>query len=362
MSLTDRLSTMNEQSYFVPAATGERIPARIVISGTQLNIYLSNAANELLIWNIRSAQSCEYHGNTLFLKRNGDMVESSGIDARAIHQIWVNKDQPVPAEKRRNRAWLIVTLTITALIISAVLFTWFWLLPFIAEKSAALIPKEVEEKIGESTAAFYSSGDTRDSADFYLQKFTDALRLETDYKIKVQVLNSDQINAFAVPGGRIFVYSALIKKMTQYEQLVSLLGHEVTHIKFRHSLKSICRSLAANVMISAIIGDATGISTAILSQADKFTELDYSRELELQADEHGYYILVANKIFPDAYIGLLELLKKEEAGQPAAVKYLSSHPLVDERIENIKNQGVPQVDYREREDLAHLFDHLKRQL
>jgi beta-barrel assembly-enhancing protease len=137
------------------------------------------------------------------------------------------------------------------------------------------------------------------------------------------------------------------------------LSHEASHVIERHSLKSILRSAATGIIISAFLGDFSVLSTWAISKADEFKQLDYSRELETEADDEGYALMLKSHIDPHGMLRLLEVLKKESMEMPAMMKYLSTHPETDERIKNIKNKSGLQSKYSQQDDLKNSFSKLK---
>ncbi len=176
------------------------------------------------------------------------------------------------------------------------------------------------------------------------------------------MIESEEINAFALPGGKIFVYSEIIKNLNTYEEFAALLGHEISHVSNQHSLKSICRTTASSLLIVCLFGDASGISSGILQQADQFKQLDYSRELETQADDKGYELMLQNKISPKGMLDLLNLLKEESKDMPDFMKYLSSHPETIERIKNIESKKDVSTRFDENQELKSLFEKMKSHL
>lgn len=175
------------------------------------------------------------------------------------------------------------------------------------------------------------------------------------------MLKSPEINAFAVPGGNIFVYSGIVEKMGSYEELAALLGHEASHVKKRHSLKSICRSAASGLFIAAMFGDISGISAGIISQADEFRQLQYSRELETEADLEGLNVMRENNIDGQGMVRLLQLLEKEAVRMPRLMKYVSTHPETDERISVVKT-NLDQTSHASSEEMKSIFEELKSEV
>jgi beta-barrel assembly-enhancing protease len=203
-------------------------------------------------------------------------------------------------------------------------------------------------------------GETMDSAGtIRLQQFARQLRLSSQYPIEVTLLKSKTINAYALPGGQIVVYSGIVEKMKAPEELAALLAHEATHINERHSLRSLLRSTANGILISVVFGDASGISGAAISGAETLHGLQYSRSLEAEADRKGMDLMVANGVDVRGMKGLMQTLRQEEE-LPNELSFISSHPLTGERIkaaEKYSNEHSQGKQYKQ--DLQPLFDSVK---
>jgi Zn-dependent protease with chaperone function len=203
-------------------------------------------------------------------------------------------------------------------------------------------------------------GETVDSAGtVHLQQFAGGLRLSSQYPIEVTLLKSKTINAYALPGGQIVVYSGIVEKMKTPEELVALLAHEATHINERHSLRSLLRSAASGILISVVFGDASGISGAVISGAETLQGLQYSRTLEAEADRKGMELMLANGLDAKGMKQLMQTLQQEEK-LPNDLSFISSHPLTNERIkaaERYTNEH-PQTKQK-KEDLQLLFDSIQ---
>ena len=162
-----------------------------------------------------------------------------------------------------SKGW-VVLLGIIASLLAVGFFVFKVLVPGIAEYTATQIPKSVEISIGE--AAYESSKESlvEDSIrGALLQKFFAEMNLEREYEYTLTVLNSETVNAFALPGGRIAVYSGILDEIETPEALAALLAHESSHIELQHSLKSIFRSLSGYFVISLVVGDKMQYSAKI---------------------------------------------------------------------------------------------------
>ncbi|MBC7388105.1 MAG: M48 family metallopeptidase [Opitutaceae bacterium] len=113
-----------------------------------------------------------------------------------------------------------------------------------------------------------------------LLQFADKIHLSDWYKIEITILGSQTVNAYALPGGNVVVYSGIINKIKTPEALAALLSHACTHVNERHTLRSLLRCTANGIVISVIFGDATGISGAIVSYVELVNGLRYSWSLK----------------------------------------------------------------------------------
>lgn len=193
-----------------------------------------------------------------------------------------------------------------------------------------------------------------------LQAFADKLNLSTTYPIRLTLVNSDIVNAYALPGGNVVVYRGILEKINTPEALAALLAHESSHVNERHSLRSLLRNAASGIIIAVIFNDATGVSGALVSNANTLNGLQYSRSLETEADREAMDLLVANKVNVRGMKELMEELEKE-GDVPNKLSFLSSHPLTKNRINSATKyiQEHPQSD-TERTDLKEIFLSLKK--
>ena len=193
-----------------------------------------------------------------------------------------------------------------------------------------------------------------------LQAFADKLELSEQYPIQVTLVKSDMVNAYALPGGQIVIYSGLLNKIKTPEALAALLAHEGSHINERHSLKGLLRNAANGILISVLFSDASGISGAIVSNANNLNGLHYSRSLEAEADRKGCDLLRANGLDVRGMQQLMQVL--EEIGDmPHSLAFLSTHPLTKERIKATQEymEQYPQNTVPKPE-LKVLFDSLQQ--
>jgi predicted Zn-dependent protease len=258
-------------------------------------------------------------------------LEVNAIQKRDIHRV-LSKNN---LHFQFRQLGLFRILLVAALLFSGLVAAYFWLLPPIAEKSVEWLPTSVDDQIGN---AFFSAVvdpiaiDTKRSA--ALNSFAAELKLRNKRPLHFNVVRSEEVNAFALPNGEIVVYTGLLRQIKTPAQLVALLGHEVSHVNERHSMKLLSRNLAGYMIISLLVGDVSGITAVLTDNAQQLQQLSYSRSNEEQADELGMKILIANRQDPKGMLQLFEILKSE--GLNGMPEFLSTHPLPSTRIEHIR--------------------------
>jgi predicted Zn-dependent protease len=224
---------------------------------------------------------------------------------------------------------------IAVAILSIIVLGYLYLLPFVAEKAVVLIPESYDIEMGESFFNQYIEYNEIDSSKTNaLNLFAEQLHLNNTKKLKFTVVESETVNAFALPDGNIIVFTGLLNLMENYDELAGLIGHEVTHVNQRHSMKMMCRNVSGYLFVSAILSDVNGIMAAVGDNINSLNSLSYSRGFEQQADEEGLELMFQNKINPEGMTKLFERLQsKNEIDIP---QFLSSHPITENRIDNIQ--------------------------
>jgi len=170
-------------------------------------------------------------------------------------------------------------------------------------------------------------------------------RKEIDYFFKV--LDDEEVNAFSLPGGFVYVNKGLVDKVANDDELACVLAHEVAHIVARHSIKklqammgySILRVLVAAVPQSGEVGTAADAA---------FTEilLGYSREDELLADRLASRYAKLSGYNPHAMIDFLKKLQEINRNKPLRPKtYFKTHPYVPDRIRVVKQELGEKIDF-----------------
>ncbi|MBD1855212.1 MULTISPECIES: M48 family metalloprotease [Leptolyngbya] len=169
------------------------------------------------------------------------------------------------------------------------------------------------------------------------QKLADAAGRK-EFKYEFYVVLDDKLNAFALPGGKVFVNAGAIEKANSEAELAGLLGHELSHAILSHSFQLITEgSLTAN--ITQFIPYVGGLITDL-------TTLSYSRDMERQADVLGTRLLASTDYAADGLYNLMVTLRKqeEEKKRDLPPAWLASHPLPNDRV-NYLQELITQTGY-----------------
>jgi predicted Zn-dependent protease len=247
-------------------------------------------------------------------------------------------------------------------IIGIIILSYVYILPNIAEKAVIIVPETYDKSLGEDFYNQFISYNEVDSARTEsLQKFANQLQLENKKPLYFTVVKSDVVNAFALPDGHIVVFTGLLDLMENYDELVGLLGHEVTHVNERHTLKMLSRNIAGYLLVSAILSDVNGIMATIADNLNGIYSLTFSRSYEKEADMKGFEIMKINKTNPNGICNLFLRLKKGNKTNIEVPEFLSSHPITDSRIEYIKEviKSNP-FKYQTNNKLEELFKEIKK--
>lgn len=243
-------------------------------------------------------------------------------------------------------------------ILGLITLAYFFVIPWVGEKSVILIPRSFDQEIGEQVYQNYVSFYTIDSIKTKkLNAFASQLNLENEIPITITVVNNSQINAFALPNGEIVIFTGILEQMENYEELVGLISHEVAHINKRHSMKMLARNVSGYIFISAIFSDVNGIMAIISDNANNLQSLSYSRRFEREADSEGFRLMVSNHVNPDGMVWLFQRLQKEDQLVP---EFISTHPMTEKRIVEIKRmKGLYKYGIKESSSLENLFQQIK---
>jgi predicted Zn-dependent protease len=164
-------------------------------------------------------------------------------------------------------------------------------------------------------------------------------RQDVTYKFTV-IDNPETVNAFALPGGHMYIYTGLMKLCENEAQLASVMAHEIGHVAEHHHGESMTRQMGYEFLLSLILGDSSSTGAEVGAQLlAAWNESRYSRTQENESDRVGMDLLWRAGYKPEAMVTFMENMLRNEQQQGRArpaVKFLSSHPATSERIAQLK--------------------------
>lgn len=160
------------------------------------------------------------------------------------------------------------------------------------------------------------------------------------WDFKFHVLDSKEVNAFALPGGPMFMFTGLYKILPTDDALAGVTGHEMTHVRKQHWAQAEAKSQERNALIGLGLSLFKGGKAAqsIAGLANGAIGLKFSRGEEDQADEGGLNNMVAAGFNPEGMIQLFQALEKSSSGGSGMPAFLSDHPLTSDRIAKAKQR------------------------
>ena len=242
------------------------------------------------------------------------------------------------SEGIRWRMWLLGMAIVSVLC----LIGGYYALIAIAKASIVAVPVSVDTKIGKLALESLELEGTRVTDKVVVDAVQEMVsRLEPHSELKgltfeVRVMDSPEVNAFCLPGGKMVVYTGLLKKAKTAEQVAGVLSHEMAHAIKRHGLQRITESLGIVVAIELMIGDVGGLVAIGVELGKSAALTSYSREHEIEADLVGVRMLHAAALDPLELAGFFELLIDEGNDLPAAMRCLSTHPEHEARFATVR--------------------------
>lgn len=187
--------------------------------------------------------------------------------------------------------------------------------------------------------------------DAALQRYIDVLgdsiahvtsRADLDWHFAI--VNTDEVNAFALPGGFVYVNRGIIEHADKMDELAGVMAHEIGHVVKRHSVKQMQQAQGANVgvtlacILTRVCESQAGQEAINVGGTLVFAK--FSREDEAQADEEGFSFLVKAGISPEGMVSFFQKLleMEQQSGGASTPAWFSDHPLTQDRIADIQNR------------------------
>lgn len=155
------------------------------------------------------------------------------------------------------------------------------------------------------------------------------------YRFEISVVKSEVVNAFALPGGYVVVFTGLLEQAQSGEEVAGVLSHEFNHVLQRHGLERIVKQLGVVAMLGIILGDQQGLAGVMKQVGAELLSLKFGRAQETEADVTGLQLLHRSQIDPAGMITFFQRLSDKEEGR---VEWLSTHPMSAGRAARLKKE------------------------
>ena len=200
----------------------------------------------------------------------------------------------------------------------------------ISDEQEVKIGKQIRQQLLSQQYELYGNQAVREYVDNIGQELVSSAENTRDIPYTFDVVVSEAVNAFATPGGFIYVTTGLLQEADNEAQLASVMAHEIAHIEKKHSIKALKQAAIARG-----IAETAGVSTNTLAQIGYQLAIDLpqSREYEYEADTVGLEILQQAGYPPMAFVNFLKQL--QGGNQP---EFLRTHPANSNRIEALAKE------------------------
>lgn len=233
------------------------------------------------------------------------------------------------------------SLAATISIVAVVLFG----VPLLADRLAPLVPEALDRRLGEASEAqvktIFGNQICHDAAgQAAFEKLVNALRKPAglDTSVQASVLAIGIPNAFALPGGKVYLFSALLAKAENPDEIAGVLAHELGHVVHRDNMRELIYNGGTSFPIGLLFGDVTGSGAVIFASRSLVTS-SFSREVEQNAD--NFSMRVMHRLGrPTKPMG--ELLFRVTGKQAdSELSIVASHPLTEDRLKRLSEEDQP---------------------
>ena len=224
-------------------------------------------------------------------------------------------------------------------------FAWFVVavaLPLAADPVARRISPNVEAYLGEKALASLDAAVMKPSQlpDDIQEEWNDRFDAyvageKGEERYAIVFRHAGMPNAFALPGGTIVVTDEMVDAVGSHDELLAVLAHEIGHVRGRHAMRLVLQDSGVAVLMTALAGDAAGVTFLAVALPTLLLQTRYSREFEAEADDYAIAHMKRHGVSPQAFADAMRRLEEETGGVRDGgpmTRYLSSHPATAERI------------------------------
>jgi Zn-dependent protease with chaperone function len=337
---------------FGPDLPGSGLPCRVEISSGGLTLQISDQepADRPVPFSLLSVEAGGFDHDQLVVKweqagvgRTLYIKEASVIASfrqAAPPELAAQMERTADAVRRTRSTRRAVLLTVAGTVLAVVLGAWLGMDALVGV-AVSRIPPEWEKQLGQMVLQDALAGQTVvtegpvvEAVQGIVTRLTEQIP-NSPYPFTVTVVRSPVVNAFALPGGSIVVFTGLIKEASSPEEVAGVLGHEINHVLQRHGMERIVKTLGIMAVAAIVLGDQQGLIGLARELGVQMITLKFNREQETEADLTGLRLLHKAKVDPAGMIVFFERLAQSEKEQHR-VELLSTHPMSAARAERLK--------------------------
>ncbi len=252
-----------------------------------------------------------------------------------------NLDSDSPG--RKGATGRIVGWSVAALV--SIILVVVYGVPFAAERLTPLVPQAFESRVGDAAdkqIRLVFSGKLCDAKNGQAAfvKLVGALRGAAGFEgpVDAAVLSTEVPNAFALPGGKIYLFDGLLQKAHNSDEIAGVLAHELGHVRHRDSMRNLIYNGSTSFLIGLLFGDVTG-SSAILFASRTMFDATYTREAEANADAFSIDLMHKLGRSPKPMGELLLRVTGNEKDRNFS--FLSNHPFTEDRLALMRKEDRP---------------------
>ncbi len=352
-------SSMNQSSQLSPNALcfgsdlpGSGLPCRVEISPDGLTLHVADRepAGRPVPFSLLSVEAGGFDHDQLVVKweqagvgRTLYIKEASVIASfrqAAPPELAVQMEHTAQAVRRTRSTRRAVLLAACGTVFAVALGAWLGM-DALVEQAVGRIPPEWEKQLGQMVLqdalagqAVVKEGAVVEAVQTITTRLTDQIP-NSPYHFTVTVVRSPVVNAFALPGGYMVVFTGLIKEASSPEEVAGVLGHEINHVLQRHGMERIVKTLGIVAVAAIVLGDQQGLIGLAKELGVQMITLKFNRDQETEADLTGLRLLHKARVDPAGMIAFFERLAQSEK-EKQRVELLSTHPMSTSRAERLK--------------------------
>jgi Zn-dependent protease with chaperone function len=343
-------------------------PASLSVHGALLRISMAGFERSVPLEAVRLGEPFASAPLVLRLQDGASCEVPPGLERQALLDAIGYRKSRVVRWQERWPAALVALVLLIALLAAA----YFKGIPAATERVAAALPPAVEIKLGQAALAGLEARGLIEPSRLSDQRIAEvqallprALPAHPRVPIRLIVRNAPRLgaNAFALPDGTIVLTDAMVRMVQTRDnqlpargkdELLAVIGHEIGHVEHRHTARVMAASSLSAALSATLFGDFSAVAAglpAVLSQ------MQYSRTMELDADDYAVAVLHRNGMGPAPLGWALSALERQQPNEESTPRwlkdtmgYLSTHPATRERIARLRAAGASDEDKDEDED------------